>query len=595
MAYSLSFITATTPTGASEYREDAASVNPVDLHAWEVWANRLVRYQLLWAFYENTPYAEVHAWSKRFREAYGLYAHVRSIFNPANRLGEFWAQHLMGGPLDPDAGDGRAIPSALPIETENEAIRPAIARIWRDSNWQAKKTIWTRFGSTMGDTALTIVDDAARKKVYFKVVRPTSLRWVAQDPFGNVKGYQIQEYRPDPEWNPNDPLAPPEPGRVLYTETCTKDGESVTFETKKDDEPYDWRDYPPDTPRGERVGPKWTVEYGFVPLVFTQHIDVGSKFGWAEYFSLLSKIRDQDDLGSCLTDQCRKLLNGPWAVLNMRKPDVKSQNPERPRTTSEFGDRSETAPISRDKLTLIYLKDEDSASRVAVQQMVGDMRIDAMVQYIDRLTAVIEKHCPELILDDRAGSDSSGRTLRVLQEKVEAKAWERRSNYDQAMASANAMAISIGAFRRYPGFEEFTTRSFSDGDLIHRIGNRPVFSINPLDKLEREQAFWNAAVAAKNAAGEAGVIVYFQRNGWKDEEIAEYQKLRDEEAERALDRAAQAAEMAARVPNQPGQANAPRPKDSPIFPSSTRLTQKTDAVDGQKGNPTKAASRNGSS
>jgi hypothetical protein len=33
-------------------------------------------------------------------------------------------------------------PSALPIVTENEAIRAPIAQVWRDSNWQAKKEIW---------------------------------------------------------------------------------------------------------------------------------------------------------------------------------------------------------------------------------------------------------------------------------------------------------------------------------------------------------------------------------------------------------------------------------------------------------------------
>ena len=56
-------------------------------------------------------------------------------------------------------------------------------------------TLW---GATLGDVGLQVVDDTVREKVYLKLVHPASIRDVTLDPFGNVKGYLLEELREHP-------------------------------------------------------------------------------------------------------------------------------------------------------------------------------------------------------------------------------------------------------------------------------------------------------------------------------------------------------------------------------------------------------------
>src|SRR5262245_35033429 len=66
-------------------------------------AARLQRYALYWAMYENSQYDTVHKWAQQYLTEYGLYRYTRGVYNPSKRLGDFWASHLMGGTLDPEA------------------------------------------------------------------------------------------------------------------------------------------------------------------------------------------------------------------------------------------------------------------------------------------------------------------------------------------------------------------------------------------------------------------------------------------------------------------------------------------------------------
>jgi hypothetical protein len=58
------------------------------------------------------------------------------------------------------------------------------------------------------------------------------------------------------------------------------------------------------------------------------------------------------------------------------------------------------------------------------------------------------------------------------------------------------MAIAIGGMRGYPGYEGFSLDSFAVGALDHSIGDRPVFAVDPLDKIEEDTAFWASIKAA---------------------------------------------------------------------------------------------------
>ncbi|NTU63917.1 MAG: hypothetical protein HGB05_11090 [Chloroflexi bacterium] len=99
---------------------------------------------------------------------------------------------------------------------------------------------------------------------------------------------------------------------------------------------------------------------------------------------------------------------------------------------------------------------------------------------------------------------------------------QRRAGYDDALVRAQMMAVSIGGMRNYEAFAGFGLESYERGELDHQIGERPVFAVDTLDQLEEEKLLWDTAVQATKAGLPLGS--FLRRNGWSDEQIAEYEE-----------------------------------------------------------------------
>jgi len=143
------------------FRKPDVITDPDNLDAdWNQWDSRRVRYDIFWAFYENTVYDEVtgRTWPKAYKTQYGLYKYIRNIYNPSYRLGEFWKAHLWAGALED-------IPIAFPAAVADENLLAAIHQIWAWSNWQVKKDIVPLYGSVLGDVGILIVDDTTIQKM----------------------------------------------------------------------------------------------------------------------------------------------------------------------------------------------------------------------------------------------------------------------------------------------------------------------------------------------------------------------------------------------------------------------------------------------
>jgi hypothetical protein len=500
---------------------------------WGDYFARYARYSTFWAHFENNVYREIHLWSELLKDTYDLYRYTRSIFSPAYRLVEFWATHILGGSLDPLAGDGVTRPSALPIVTENEAIRAPIAQVWRDSNWQAKKEIWSRFGAAMGDSAVMVVDDPVKQKVQFRVVDPRTLRDVSRDNFGNVRAYILEENRPDPE---SRTVTGP-PAYAIYTEACERVGESIRYATFRNGQPYDWRAYEEGDPRSGTLT-QWTEDYGFVPLVFVQHRDVGQGWGWSELQPSLSKLHEVDDVASKLNDWIRVTVDCPWLMTGCVPPGQSALLGVPASTELVISDEGDT-PKGRDRIPTIYSNDPASKA----QPMIAPLDVAAVSAHIGSLLQELHADHPELLADD-AGPNASGIARKVAREKVEATVVQRRSGYDDAMVRANQMAISIGAQKGYPGFEGFTVESYSRGDLEHSVGQREVFAVDVEAKIAESLA---RATVVKTLT-DAGVSKEsaMRQAGWSDEEIQAETAAMDRQDTRALAaiQARQAAAMA---------------------------------------------------
>lgn len=445
--------------GVRAFREAFMSSDIADPDDWSDYVSRQTRYAVLWSFYENTAYRTIHSWSKGMRAAYGMYKYSRNIYNPAYRLGSFWQTHLWGGALDMAAGDGTEVPSALPIVTKNEVLRAAIGQTWRNSNWMSRKGITTLWGATMGDVGLRVIDDTDRKKTYIGVVHPSAIESVELDPFGNCKGYVLSEARLDPVAGREE---------VYYREEATRDDNEVVYRTYKNDALYGWDGMPAE----------WAEPYGFVPFVLVKHNDVGMDWGWAELFPALSKIREVDDLASKVSDQVRKMVDAPWLFSGV------DRQKSTPTTTGTAPYGNGKAEPSREEIPALY-----GPVGATATPLVAQLDLAAATGHVAGILAEIERDYPELKQDSaNATGDRSGLALEIDHQPIEDKVIERRANYDDALMRIQQMAVAIGGFRNYDGFEGFDLDSYGRGDLDHAIDPmRPVFRETPGMRRAREQ------------------------------------------------------------------------------------------------------------
>jgi hypothetical protein len=489
----------------STFTDEYVTADLMDRRKWAYWIARVQRYRLLWAMYEGTAYSsKAHHWAQSWRQQRGIYAWTRSVFGQPFRLGEFWSEHIWGGQIDRDAGNGLETPTAIPIKTDNEGLRKPIAKLFRDSTFQSYKNIVARWGSVMGDVFLTVIDDTANERVYLRPIDAAIVRYVDKDEMGTIRGYVIQEVRPDPLYFETSGLSVPPP--VSYTEVCNREDGEIVYRTYRQGEPFDWHVYPPGTPESDRIGPEWRRPYGFVPLVHIQHMDVGFNWGWGEYFPALSRVTEADDLGSILTDQARRILNSPWVIYGRKPPD-----PLRRRRTpalDEFADplnppvqagSSVSTVTGRDEMQLNWIDPIQVGGRPPSPfQLVGAMPIADIGAQADRILANIEKDYPELQMSGVESGDS-GRARRVARQKAEAKVHARRAVYDSGLETAIVMALRMGSQQGYPGYEGIDGEAFDRGDLTVMIDKRPVFAQDPMDEIEEYQAKMTAVLTAKQA------------------------------------------------------------------------------------------------
>jgi len=449
---------------------------------------RQLRYQIYWAFYENSAYRRIHNWSTAYRHQYALYKYIRNLYCPAARIGNFYAAHLFGGPLDHDAGDE----GAIPIETENEAIRPAIATLWQQSNLAVLKDVIALRGSIEGDVVLRVVDDPNREKVYIERVDPWIVVDLTLDAFGNVKGYVIEEQRADPNSKTRT---------VTYREVVTREGDLVVFETYKNNSLYGWYGQPA----------TWSIPYTFVPMVLVKHSDIGLAWGVSELHSGLSKIHEVDDMASMLSDQIRKYVDPVWLMKGMPNTTLTVTGA----TRDETGATNTRPEPGREEMKTIWKVPVDAKA----EPLLANLNIKDALQHVDSLLKELERDYPELRVDLHATSGTSGRALRIARQEVSSKVRQRREGYDTGLVKLHQMAITIGGWRGYPGYEGFNLDSYTRGDLNHRIAARPVFEADPLDDIEVSQAFWNAAETAVKTG--ADLVGYLKAQGWSNEQVSE--------------------------------------------------------------------------
>jgi len=470
---------------------------------------RRLRYSLYWKMYQRGSYRkDVSIWAQARLTNQSLYRAIRSIYGPAYRLGEFGKMYLWGGQLDPAAGDGAEVPSALPIITDNENIRPFISRVWTWSNWKTQKDIVSLQGTILGDVFIRVVDAAKAGKIYFEVVHPSVVEEITEDVWGNIKGYTITF----PAKHPDSGLD------VVFKEVCERSGDKVLYSTYADRELYAWNG----------VAAEWSEEYGFIPMIHIQHNDIGVGWGLSELHAARTKIQEMDDVASVVTDRIRRMMKSGWMFSGYNPPaDSRTTAtivvPSRFASMSVEERRDTPDPIREDEPMLLA-----SDPNARPWPLVAPSDIEGAVGHITAIMEELERDYPELKFEiTRAGGDASGTALRIARKPAETKVVQRRANYDDPFVRVQQMALSIGGYRGiFPGINLDT---FGAGGLDHTIGARPVFQTDEVEENEISRTFWEAAKAAKSAG--LNLLIYLRRAGWSEEDLAEVRS--DLEAEDA--------------------------------------------------------------
>lgn len=481
------------------FQEQFVITGVLDSSAFEEAGARLLRYELLWAAYENTAYRDIHKWAQVYRNKYGLYKYIRNIYNPAYRLGEFWKGAIWGGLLDQEAAQKGAIPVAVGKGVDEAALRTGLSNLWKISNWNVNKDICTLRGSVLGDSAIRIVDDPEKQEARMELVHPATIADVTVDARGFVKAYTI-EYLRDLDGK-----------TYTYTEKAERgDGDNVDYSTFKDNQPFAW---PGQTDSDGNERQEWSEPYGFIPLVIIQHNNVGLDWGWSESHPLRSKMNEIDDLASKLHDHIRKMVDPPW-LFNFAKPKKTPEVQVSPATADK------PAP-GREELQAIYVDKPDAKGQALVSE---GLDIEMVSNEIKNILTEMERDYPELQQDifESTGGDASGKAMKEARKKVEQKAVQRRTNYDSGLVRAQQMALAIGGFRSYEGFQGFDLGSFAAGKLDHAIAPRPVFENTLAETLAEKKLLYELVSAANNVG--VSTEAALADMGWTNEQIQKIYK-----------------------------------------------------------------------
>jgi hypothetical protein len=484
----------------------ATEADDIDLLSSEgfgTWRQRNLKYAFLERVTRQDAFRKEEDLPEKFatRDAAPLYKFIRDILGIAHILVEFHTTHTFGGSLDPLMGDGEKVPSAMPIlmSVERPQVREALAMLVKRSNWNTKKDLVSRLGCMLGDVFVQAEDDVRAETVRLQAIHPNRVKRVVKDAEGNIQEYEF-------EWKELHPLGM-HAKTATYNEVCWREGGKVWYRTYLDKKPFAW---PTNPYEGEW---EWSMPYDFVPLKHIQHKDVGLGWGEAEVEPAIPGWRELSDLGSCMTDWCRRALHSPHLISGMpgivRSPSDDIQD----RDTSRF---------------LFASSQNASAKSLLVPLPVGEVCV-----YLEILRQKQKEDFPEVALQVlQTTGTPSGESIRRAREPAGAKVLMRREAYNGPVEAAMKMALSIGGIQGYEGYQGIRESDFDRGVMDFRIGPTPVFGLDPIEAMEEKLHKFTAMESAVRAGFPLEFVM--TEFGYTQAEVNRMAGVRDKAAQASL-------------------------------------------------------------
>jgi len=461
--------------------------NPPRGDAGEFGAGRVGRYDWFWQLYWNTAYDDLESYFTNYPAGSTLYKYTRGLRNPIKRWVDFYVANVWGGPLDLDAGDGRSVPSALPIVTDDEKLRRAIGRLWTWSNWNSKRSLAVRYSATLGDCFIKVVDRPLLQKVYLQVLWPGDVAEATWDDFGNIKRAVIEHDAVDPETKRTYTY------KEVIEHPATWGGRFTRFTTYRNGGEFG---YPENSDLAQ-----WETPYDFLPMTSIPWMDVGSDWGSVGFIATVRKIDAANALASQLADQVGKAVHTPLVMFGVQAGDVTVAQPD------------------ADGVPVMYVN--RPPSEASIEPLISDLNLDHGLALLDAQIAEIQEDLPELRMAEAIRTGMSGEALGRAFSDVMANIQACRANHDSALVRAQMMAVAIaGASRYHADFAGFDLNSYAGGRLDHGIGSRPVLPRSTEEELDQAARGWTMVKEAV-ASGLPMATALREILGWTGEQMAE--------------------------------------------------------------------------
>jgi hypothetical protein len=456
---------------------------------------RLSRYALLWSYYTNSAFENLRNWSL-YRENYNLYRYTRSIYNPTQRLVDFYVDHIYPGVL---SEDGSRLPSgvqlAIPLADDtSDKLKIAISQLWQWSNWQDGCGLMVRYGGAIGSVLVEVMDEVERSKVTANVVYAGHVSEIETDSTGNVQFYALEYQAIDDD-------------EQAYTYRKEVDQES--FRTFKNDAPFGFNGQP-----AEYENP-----YGFVPAVWIKHINQGGDYGVPALRGSIGKIDELNSLAAHLNDHIHNLIKNP--ILIGSSGAISSLFKGKAGQATEVQESDTNGRQSQ-----IFLK---GPADVGVHKLSGNIDLDKALPYLKELLTEIEHDFPELTFyqELREMSQVTGPAAARLTGDVGNRVVKAAAQYDlqsiklfQMMTAIAGWRLSTGAWamvsRQQEKFRPFDLTSYAKGDLDFAIVPRQLITLTETEAIANDKA---RAEAVNLKADKISDNQWFREMGYSEEDM----------------------------------------------------------------------------
>lgn len=450
-------------------------------------------YALLRAYYANNGLYE--ALARALHEAGIHNPAMRGLRNPAFRVVEFYVAAVWPGPLA----------TALPVRADNERIVAPIERVWAWSNWGAKKQVAARWCAMLGDLFVKVVENERQDRVYFQLVDPAYVTDFDTDERGFVTYCRIDV---PVQRRVRDALR-----TLTHTEVWSKADQSMRR----------WEHEHGDRPVGELGTPLEEIPFSalgidFVPVVHSPFRDVGELRGVGAYTLQVDKIDEANRKATRFAQMLFRHNNPTWAIEGARSDA--SGRPLPPLQVRNDGTVEGAGEIRLGDERMLSLP-----GGYTLKDLVPDVDFRASLDAVMADLADLQQDLPEMAywrITEAGTGDLSGRALRFLLTPAISRVEEARGNLLDALARADAMALTMGAAR---GHFKDLGGTFDSGAFEHGFDCPDVIPLSELEEAQASVQWWTAAKLQKDAGVSRDRIL--EERGYSEEEIAAMAQQRE--------------------------------------------------------------------